>query len=276
MKWVKRVFIWFYHNGCAIVLSSPQDDNCGKFLKQMRNPGLKTCVQRTTACLVVNTGCLLICLTTQQQYLKYSTGNTLMSLPLFWLRNLPCLFSQMCSACRNSGATLGCFFKSCPNKYHYKCALESGECGPPGIRLHLPQVSLCTFMSMGTMCAAICQLTQESKVRQWSPDVSDHCGSFTEKKYYNRLLNTWGKKIEGKQWLHTTQLAFKSPEVLSSQIGLKRQEMLAVLSCLLHCGSPAASAVYKKPEMLGGQDASLDLPTRWMYVLDSERIRMFG
>ncbi|GLD57757.1 transcription factor 20-like protein [Lates japonicus] len=31
----------------------------------------------------------------------------------------------MCSACRNPGATLGCFFKGCPNKYHYRCALES-------------------------------------------------------------------------------------------------------------------------------------------------------
>ncbi|KAM3591451.1 uncharacterized protein V6R79_002143 [Siganus canaliculatus] len=30
-----------------------------------------------------------------------------------------------CSACRNPGATLGCFFKSCPNKYHFRCALES-------------------------------------------------------------------------------------------------------------------------------------------------------
>ncbi|XP_008291030.1 transcription factor 20 [Stegastes partitus] len=30
-----------------------------------------------------------------------------------------------CSACHNPGATLGCFFKGCPNKYHYRCALES-------------------------------------------------------------------------------------------------------------------------------------------------------
>ncbi|XP_070846155.1 transcription factor 20 [Chaetodon trifascialis] len=30
-----------------------------------------------------------------------------------------------CSACRDPGATLGCFFKGCPNKYHYRCALES-------------------------------------------------------------------------------------------------------------------------------------------------------
>ncbi|KAK5851320.1 hypothetical protein PBY51_002123 [Eleginops maclovinus] len=32
----------------------------------------------------------------------------------------------MCSACSEPGATLGCFFKGCPNKYHYRCALESG------------------------------------------------------------------------------------------------------------------------------------------------------
>uniref|UniRef100_M3ZT64 PHD-type domain-containing protein n=1 Tax=Xiphophorus maculatus TaxID=8083 RepID=M3ZT64_XIPMA len=31
----------------------------------------------------------------------------------------------VCTACHNPGATLGCFFKGCPNKYHYRCALES-------------------------------------------------------------------------------------------------------------------------------------------------------
>ncbi|XP_077359419.1 uncharacterized protein LOC144005247 [Festucalex cinctus] len=31
----------------------------------------------------------------------------------------------MCSACSAPGATLGCFFKSCPSKYHYRCALEA-------------------------------------------------------------------------------------------------------------------------------------------------------
>ncbi|KAM9426141.1 uncharacterized protein KZ484_016651 isoform 2-T2 [Pholidichthys leucotaenia] len=30
-----------------------------------------------------------------------------------------------CSTCHDPGATLGCFFKGCPNKYHYRCALES-------------------------------------------------------------------------------------------------------------------------------------------------------
>ncbi|RVE59899.1 hypothetical protein OJAV_G00193400 [Oryzias javanicus] len=32
----------------------------------------------------------------------------------------------MCSGCQHTGATLGCVFKGCPNKYHYRCALESG------------------------------------------------------------------------------------------------------------------------------------------------------
>ncbi|XP_066518768.1 transcription factor 20 [Hoplias malabaricus] len=32
----------------------------------------------------------------------------------------------MCSFCQRTGATLGCFFKDCPNKYHYMCAAESG------------------------------------------------------------------------------------------------------------------------------------------------------
>lgn len=46
-----------------------------------------------------------------------------------------CVF-QLCSACRRPGATLGCFFKSCPNKYHYRCALELGECHP--LSSHFP------------------------------------------------------------------------------------------------------------------------------------------
>ncbi|XP_036428809.1 transcription factor 20 [Colossoma macropomum] len=32
----------------------------------------------------------------------------------------------ICSSCQKTGATLGCFFKGCPNKYHYKCAMQSG------------------------------------------------------------------------------------------------------------------------------------------------------
>nr|XP_015832017.2 transcription factor 20 isoform X1 [Nothobranchius furzeri]XP_015832018.2 transcription factor 20 isoform X1 [Nothobranchius furzeri] len=33
-----------------------------------------------------------------------------------------------CSACHEPGASLGCFFKGCANKYHYRCALESADC----------------------------------------------------------------------------------------------------------------------------------------------------
>ncbi|XP_041943240.1 retinoic acid-induced protein 1 [Alosa sapidissima] len=32
----------------------------------------------------------------------------------------------VCSCCHKVGATLGCFFKGCCNKYHYICALQSG------------------------------------------------------------------------------------------------------------------------------------------------------
>ncbi|XP_053367664.1 transcription factor 20 [Clarias gariepinus] len=32
----------------------------------------------------------------------------------------------ICSCCHKMGATLGCFFKGCPNKYHYICAMQSG------------------------------------------------------------------------------------------------------------------------------------------------------
>ncbi|MBN3278084.1 TCF20 factor, partial [Polyodon spathula] len=31
----------------------------------------------------------------------------------------------VCSTCRTTGATLGCYFKGCPNKYHYICAIQS-------------------------------------------------------------------------------------------------------------------------------------------------------
>ncbi|KAL2077995.1 hypothetical protein ACEWY4_025680 [Coilia grayii] len=31
----------------------------------------------------------------------------------------------MCSMCHKLGATLGCFFRECPNKYHYICAVQS-------------------------------------------------------------------------------------------------------------------------------------------------------
>ncbi|XP_041939468.1 transcription factor 20 isoform X1 [Alosa sapidissima] len=31
----------------------------------------------------------------------------------------------MCSMCHSVGATLGCFFRECPNKYHYICAVQS-------------------------------------------------------------------------------------------------------------------------------------------------------
>ncbi|XP_072523653.1 uncharacterized protein [Salminus brasiliensis] len=32
----------------------------------------------------------------------------------------------ICSSCLQTGASLGCFFKGCPNKYHYRCAIQSG------------------------------------------------------------------------------------------------------------------------------------------------------
>ncbi|XP_061088386.1 transcription factor 20 isoform X2 [Conger conger] len=32
----------------------------------------------------------------------------------------------VCSICHSVGATLGCLFKGCPNKYHYACAVQSG------------------------------------------------------------------------------------------------------------------------------------------------------
>ncbi|XP_016141612.1 uncharacterized protein [Sinocyclocheilus grahami] len=34
--------------------------------------------------------------------------------------------ASVCSTCQRRGATSGCVFKGCPNKYHYTCALQSG------------------------------------------------------------------------------------------------------------------------------------------------------
>uniref|UniRef100_A0A3B3T0X1 PHD-type domain-containing protein n=1 Tax=Paramormyrops kingsleyae TaxID=1676925 RepID=A0A3B3T0X1_9TELE len=31
----------------------------------------------------------------------------------------------VCSLCQEGGATLGCFFKTCPSKFHYSCALQA-------------------------------------------------------------------------------------------------------------------------------------------------------
>lgn len=51
----------------------------------------------------------------------------------------------MCSACRHPGATLGCFFKSCPYKYHYRCALESGEWHTLNLLLHVAHSMKCVY-----------------------------------------------------------------------------------------------------------------------------------
>ncbi|XP_046888287.1 transcription factor 20 isoform X1 [Hypomesus transpacificus] len=51
-----------------------------------------------------------------------------------------------CSGCHNPGATLGCFFKGCPNKYHYRCALQSGRSAqPPHTHTHIYTHSLPLF-----------------------------------------------------------------------------------------------------------------------------------
>lgn len=37
-----------------------------------------------------------------------------------------CLCLQVCSACQQTGAIMGCFQKGCPRNYHYRCAIQSG------------------------------------------------------------------------------------------------------------------------------------------------------
>uniref|UniRef100_A0A8C1VIB8 PHD-type domain-containing protein n=1 Tax=Cyprinus carpio TaxID=7962 RepID=A0A8C1VIB8_CYPCA len=42
------------------------------------------------------------------------------------LYGLETVVRLVCSTCQRRGATLGCVFKGCPDKYHYMCALQSG------------------------------------------------------------------------------------------------------------------------------------------------------
>ncbi|KAI5627342.1 hypothetical protein C0J50_13034 [Silurus asotus] len=52
----------------------------------------------------------------------------------------------ICSSCHKMGATLGCFFKGCPNKYHYICAMQS----EPESRLQFSHYPA-TFKDQGQM-----------------------------------------------------------------------------------------------------------------------------
>ncbi|KAJ8345586.1 hypothetical protein SKAU_G00297790 [Synaphobranchus kaupii] len=56
----------------------------------------------------------------------WSMGVFLVRGKLYGLEEAVRLAQQtVCSTCHELGATLGCFFKSCPNKYHYRCAVHS-------------------------------------------------------------------------------------------------------------------------------------------------------
>ncbi|XP_065113748.2 uncharacterized protein [Paramisgurnus dabryanus] len=57
----------------------------------------------------------------------WSAGVFLVKGKLFGLENAVKLAKEsICSTCQNKGATLGCVFKGCPNRYHYRCARQSG------------------------------------------------------------------------------------------------------------------------------------------------------
>ncbi|XP_029622800.1 transcription factor 20 isoform X2 [Salmo trutta] len=57
----------------------------------------------------------------------WSTGVFLVKGKLYGLEEAV-RFAQetVCSTCHAAGATMGCFQKGCPNKYHYSCAAQSG------------------------------------------------------------------------------------------------------------------------------------------------------
>ncbi|KAI7796560.1 uncharacterized protein si:dkey-94l16.4 [Triplophysa rosa] len=57
----------------------------------------------------------------------WSAGVFLVKGKLYGLENAFKLAKvSICSTCQNKGATLGCVFKGCPNKYHFTCAMQSG------------------------------------------------------------------------------------------------------------------------------------------------------
>ncbi|XP_030646063.1 uncharacterized protein LOC115826386 [Chanos chanos] len=57
----------------------------------------------------------------------WSTGVFLVKGKLYGLQEAVRLAQGIvCSTCQRAGATLGCFFKGCPNKYHFPCAVQSG------------------------------------------------------------------------------------------------------------------------------------------------------
>lgn len=58
----------------------------------------------------------------------WSTGVYLVKGKLYGLEEAARLAQEtVCSTCYNTGATMGCFFKGCPAKYHYTCAIQT-EC----------------------------------------------------------------------------------------------------------------------------------------------------
>uniref|UniRef100_A0A671QVC5 PHD-type domain-containing protein n=1 Tax=Sinocyclocheilus anshuiensis TaxID=1608454 RepID=A0A671QVC5_9TELE len=63
----------------------------------------------------------------------WSTSVFLVRGKLYGLENAVRL-AKVCSTCQRRGATLGCVFKGCPNKYHYTCALQSGKSSNKSIK----------------------------------------------------------------------------------------------------------------------------------------------
>ncbi|XP_034567867.1 transcription factor 20-like [Notolabrus celidotus] len=57
----------------------------------------------------------------------WSTGVFLVRGKLYGLLEAAQLAQRtLCSACSHTGAIMGCFQKSCPSNYHYRCAIQSG------------------------------------------------------------------------------------------------------------------------------------------------------
>ncbi|XP_062342094.1 serine/arginine repetitive matrix protein 1-like [Osmerus eperlanus] len=59
----------------------------------------------------------------------------------------------VCTACGRPGATMGCFIKSCPTKYHYKCACQSGcALNEDNFSMRCPKHKNKTFQGVTRQC----------------------------------------------------------------------------------------------------------------------------
>lgn len=88
------------------------------------------------------------------------------------------LYVQVCSACQQTGAIMGCFQKGCPRSYHYRCATQSGTVWNTGLK-HLSAIRIvivCFILVFESLpaCLKCRSLTHRASLRcrshsAWNP-----------------------------------------------------------------------------------------------------------